>query len=37
MSDTVADWLKTETLLDLEKKWLGDNTAWLKDATAKAK
>ena len=37
MSDTVADWLKTGTLLDLEKKWLGDNTAWLKDASAKAK
>jgi polar amino acid transport system substrate-binding protein len=37
MSDTVADWLKSGALLDLEKKWVGGNTAWLTDATAKAK
>lgn len=37
MSDTVKDWLKSGTLLALEKKWVGSNTKWLADATAKAK
>lgn len=37
MSDVVKDWLKSGTLLALEKKWVGSNTAWLVDATAKAK
>jgi polar amino acid transport system substrate-binding protein len=37
MSDTVGDWLKSGALLDLEKKWVGGNTAWLSEATAKAK
>lgn len=37
MSETVTDWLKSGTLLELEKKWLGQNTEWLKEATEKAK
>jgi polar amino acid transport system substrate-binding protein len=37
MSDTIKDWLKSGTLLALEKKWVGSNTKWLIDATAKAK
>lgn len=37
MSETVTDWLASGKLLELEKKWVGDNTAWLKDASAKAK
>jgi polar amino acid transport system substrate-binding protein len=37
ISATLADWLKSGTLLSLEKKWLGQNTKWLEDATAKAK
>lgn len=37
MSDTVSDWLKSGTLAALEKKWVGSNTAWLTEATAKAK
>lgn len=37
MSETVADWLKSGKLLELEKKWVGGNTAWLTEATAKAK
>jgi polar amino acid transport system substrate-binding protein len=37
MSQTVNDWLKSGTLLSLEKKWLGDNTEWLKQASQKAK
>ena len=37
MSETIADWLKSGTLLALEKKWVGDNTAWLKDVSEKAK
>lgn len=37
MSETVTDWLKSGKLLELEKKWVGDNTAWLKEASAKAK
>ncbi len=37
MSETVTDWLKSGQLLELEKKWVGDNTTWLKEASAKAK
>jgi polar amino acid transport system substrate-binding protein len=37
MSTTVTDWLKSGTLQALEKKWLGQNTKWLEDATAQAK
>ncbi|NJM30250.1 MAG: transporter substrate-binding domain-containing protein [Rhizobiales bacterium] len=33
MSETVTDWLKKGTLLELEKKWLGQNTQWLTDAS----
>ena len=31
------DWLKSGTLVALEKKWVGSNTNWLLDATEKAK
>jgi polar amino acid transport system substrate-binding protein len=37
MSDTVKDWLSSGELLKMEKKWLGQNTKWLEDASAKAK
>ncbi len=37
MSETTNDWLKSGTLLALEKKWVGSNTQWLVDATAAAK
>jgi polar amino acid transport system substrate-binding protein len=37
MSGVITDWLKSGTLLALEKKWVGGNTKWLEDATAKAK
>lgn len=37
MSETVTNWLKSGKLLELEKKWVGDNTAWLKEASEKAK
>jgi polar amino acid transport system substrate-binding protein len=37
MSEMVTDWLKSGFLLELEKKWVGENTQWLKDASAKAK
>lgn len=37
MSGVITDWLKSGTLLALEKKWVGSNTPWLVDATAKAK
>ncbi len=37
MSEMVADWLKSGKLLELEKKWLGQNTKWLEEASAKAK
>lgn len=37
MSATVTDWLKAGTLLSIEKKWVGNNTAWLTEASAKAK
>jgi len=30
---TVTEWLKSGTLLALEKKWLGENTGWLKAAS----
>jgi polar amino acid transport system substrate-binding protein len=32
MSNVVQDWHKSGLLLELEKKWLGDNTEWLKEA-----
>ena len=37
MSETTKEWLKSGTLVALEKKWVGSNTKWLLDATAKAK
>jgi polar amino acid transport system substrate-binding protein len=37
MSAALTDWLKSGTLLALEKKWLGQNTQWLEDETEKAK
>jgi polar amino acid transport system substrate-binding protein len=37
MSKVVQDWHKSGLLLELEKKWLGDNTEWLKEAHDKAK
>jgi polar amino acid transport system substrate-binding protein len=37
MSAALTDWLKSGTLLSLEKKWLGQNTKWLEDATEKAR
>lgn len=37
MAETTKDWLKSGTLLALEKKWVGSNTQWLVDATAAAK
>lgn len=37
MEQTVKDWLKSGTLLALEKKWVGNNTKWLVDASAAAK
>ncbi len=37
MSATVTDWLKSGSLLAVEKKWVGTNTKWLLEAAAKAK
>jgi len=37
MADTIKDWLKSGTLVELEKKWVGGNTPWLVEATAAAK
>jgi polar amino acid transport system substrate-binding protein len=37
MSDTVTDWHKKGTLVEWEKKWLGENTQWLLDTNAKMK
>jgi polar amino acid transport system substrate-binding protein len=37
MAATTKEWLASGTLLALEKKWLGQNTKWLEDASAKAK
>jgi polar amino acid transport system substrate-binding protein len=37
MTDVTKEWLAKGTLLELEKKWLGENTKWLQDASAKAK
>ncbi len=37
MTETTTDWLKSGTLLALEKKWVGSNTTWLVEATAAAK
>ena len=37
MSATLKDWLKSGTLVALEKKWVGSNTKWLLEATEKAK
>ena len=37
MSTVVQDWHKSGLLLELEKRWLGDNTEWLKEAHDKTK
>ncbi len=37
MADTTRDWLKSGALLAIEKKWVGNNTQWLIDASAAAK
>jgi polar amino acid transport system substrate-binding protein len=37
MSDAVTDWHKKGTLVEWEKKWLGENTQWLLDTNAKMK
>jgi polar amino acid transport system substrate-binding protein len=37
MSELVTDWHKKGTLVELEKKWLGENTQWLLDTNAKMK
>lgn len=37
MADTVKDWYKTGKLLELEKKWLGENTPWLTAQAEKLK
>jgi polar amino acid transport system substrate-binding protein len=37
MTETTKDWLKSGTLLAMEKKWVGSNTQWLIDASAAAK
>jgi polar amino acid transport system substrate-binding protein len=37
MSDMVTEWHKKGTLVELEKKWLGENTQWLLDMHAKMK
>lgn len=37
MSEISAEWLKSGKLVAWEKQWLGQNTQWLLDATAKAK
>jgi polar amino acid transport system substrate-binding protein len=37
MSDMVTDWHKKGTLVELEKKWLSENTQWLLDMNAKTK
>jgi polar amino acid transport system substrate-binding protein len=37
MAETTKDWLKSGALLALEKKWVGNNTQWLIDASAAAK
>ncbi len=37
MVETVTDWLKSGQLLALEKKWVGSNSKWLEEASAKAK
>jgi polar amino acid transport system substrate-binding protein len=35
MKDIVTEWLAKGTLVSLEKKWLGQNTQWLIDASKK--
>lgn len=37
MAETTKDWLKSGALLALEKKWVGNNTEWLIEASAAAK
>ena len=37
MADMVTDWHKKGTLVELEKKWLGESTQWLLDTNAKMK
>jgi polar amino acid transport system substrate-binding protein len=37
MSEVSTDWHKKGTLVEWEKKWLGENTQWLLDTNAKMK
>jgi polar amino acid transport system substrate-binding protein len=37
MSAALTYWLKSGILLALEKKWLGQNTKWLEEETAKTR
>ncbi len=37
MSEVITDWHKKGTLVEWEKKWLGENTQWLLDTNAKMK
>ncbi len=37
VSDAITEWQKTGFLIELEKKWLGTNTAWLLEARQKYK
>lgn len=37
VSQTIAEWHRSGTLIELEKKWLGTNTAWLLEARQAAK
>lgn len=37
MADVSTEWHKKGTLVELEKKWLGENTQWLLDQNAKMK
>lgn len=37
MSEIIKDWHKNGTLVEAEKKWLGQNTKWLLDQQAAAK
>ena len=37
VAETIQDWLKSGTLVELEKKWVGGSTPWLVEATAAAR
>jgi polar amino acid transport system substrate-binding protein len=37
MAETTTEWLASGTLLELEKKWLGQNTEWLQQQSASVK